>query len=289
MSQEVPVVDLSQFIFGSSFDRANFSREFGDALAASGFVRICGHPVSPSLLDGAYRAAERFFTLPAEAKLAYHNADCRTRGYVPFGAEYAADSPAPDAKEFWDIGQEFAAGHWLYSIYPKNVWPQEVAEFKEAMLFLYKMADDCAKTLLEALEAYVEAPGLLTALAADGDSILRAIHYPPFKDIAAAGSVRSSAHENTSLITLRPEATAAGLEIQARDGQWVPVHASGDELVVNSASRLSRLTDGEIPSTMHRVVNPADQSMPRFSLPFFCNPKPHDVLSVLPKYRHKGA
>jgi isopenicillin N synthase-like dioxygenase len=58
--------------------------------------------------------------------------------------------------------------------------------------------------------------------------------------------------------------------------------------VVDSGDILSRITNGYIPSTTHRVVNPAEGASGRFSMPFFMHPRPDAMLSVFPRFRQRG-
>ena len=116
-----------------------------------------------------------------------------------------------------------------------------------------------------------------------GNSILRPIHYPPITtpDIP---NVRAGAHEDINLITLLVGASAAGLEVQSRKGEWVPFTADADTIVVNIGDMLQRLTNHVYPSTTHRVVNPPGElaRQPRYSTPFFLHPNPDFLIDVLP-------
>ena len=56
-------------------------------------------------------------------------------------------------------------------------------------------------------------------------------------------------------------------------------------IVVDAGDMLSRLTNGAIPATTHRVVNPqAEAEGSRYSLPFFAHPRPECDLSVMPEF-----
>ncbi|MCY7354925.1 MAG: isopenicillin N synthase family oxygenase, partial [Lysobacter sp.] len=92
------------------------------------------------------------------------------------------------------------------------------------------------------------------------------------------------AHEDINLITLLVGASAAGLEVKARNGDWVPFTSEADTIVVNIGDMLQRLTNHVYPSTTHRVVNPPGEKarQPRYSTPFFLHPNPDFVIDVLP-------
>ena len=106
-----------------------------------------------------------------------------------------------------------------------------------------------------------------------GNSILRAIHYPPITQ-DPGDSVRAGQHEDINLITLLMGASAEGLEVLSKQNQWVGITAIPGSLVVNVGDMLQRLTNGCLRSTTHRVVNPPKEkwSTPRYSIPFFLHP-----------------
>jgi isopenicillin N synthase-like dioxygenase len=119
----------------------------------------------------------------------------------------------------------------------------------------------------------------------NGNSILRPIHYFPITDPAAvpADAVRAAEHGDINLITLLMGASADGLQVLRRDGQWIPITALPDQLVVNVGDMLERLTNGRLKSTIHRVVNPPLDQMntSRYSIPFFMHPRSDMDLSCL--------
>jgi isopenicillin N synthase-like dioxygenase len=98
--------------------------------------------------------------------------------------------------------------------------------------------------------------------------------------------MRAAPHEDINLITLLCEASDAGLEIQRRDGRWLPVETPPGRIIVDSGDMLCRVTGGVVPATTHRVVQPASSATrPRFSLPFFAHPAPACDLTVVEELR----
>jgi len=167
---------------------------------------------------------------------------------------------------------------------PPNVWPVEVPGFRETGYALYEALDALGTRVLRALALHIDLPEHFFDDKVDiGNSILRPIHYPPITapDIP---NVRAGAHEDINFITLMVGASAAGLEVQSRKGEWVPFTAEADTIVVNIGDMLQRLTNHVYPSTTHRVVNPPGEQArkPRYSVPFFLHPNPDVVLDPLP-------
>ena len=278
---QVATVHLSQFREGTPKERVEFIRLLGDSFRHTGFVKVAGHQVRPADVEGAYAAARAFFALPEAVKRTYLvPGSGGARGFTSFGSEHAKDNPVGDLKEFWHVGQELPEGHPLKAIYGDNLWPEaEVPGFKAHTLALYRALEDCAGTLLEGLALYLSLPEhSLADMIREGNSILRIIHYPALRDRYIEGGVRSSAHEDINLITLLPAATESGLQLLDRYGTWHAVDGLAGEIVADAGDMLSRHVNLKIPSTTHRVINPDNPDAVRYSMPFFCHPRPDVVL-----------
>jgi isopenicillin N synthase-like dioxygenase len=277
----VDTVHLAQFAEGTDRERGEFVRVLGESLRDTGFVKVAGHRVTAADVEGAYQAARDFVALPEDAKRRYIVPDGGgARGFTPFGQEHAKDNPVGDLKEFWHVGQELAAGHPLLAVYGENLWPDaEVPGFRDHTLALYRALEDCAGTLLQAIALYLGLPPrALADMIIDGNSVLRIIHYPALKDRYLEGGVRASAHEDINLITLLPAALGSGLQLLDREGTWHAVDGLDGEIVADAGDMLSRHVNLRIPSTTHRVVNPDSPDTVRYSMPFFCHPRPEVLL-----------
>ncbi len=278
---KIPSLDIRRF----DTDKEAFVAELGAAYREWGFCGISGHGLSSESLANAYEVFKQFFALPTDAKLQYHlKGTGGARGYTPFGIETAKDSKYPDLKEFFHIGRELPAGSRYADVMAPNVWPLEVANFKEYGYGLYQALDDLGTRVLQALALHIHLPqDFFADKTNNGNSILRPIHYPPITapDIP---NVRAGAHEDINFITLLVGASAAGLEVLSHKGDWVPFTAEADTIVVNIGDMLQRLTNHVYPSTTHRVVNPPGEAArnPRYSVPFFLHPNPDYLIETLP-------
>ena len=282
----IPTLDIGRFTHPSSAaDREAFVAELGAAYREWGFAGIRGHGIDQGLIDGAYDVFKRFFALPEETKRKYHVPGIGgARGYTPFMVETAKDSRYPDLKEFWHVGREIARDSQYAADMPPNQWPDEVPGFRETAYRLYTTLDALGSQVLSALALHIGLPESWFADKTDfGNSILRPIHYPPISS-AEVPNVRAGAHEDINLITLLVGASAAGLEVLSRKGEWIPFTAAEDTIVVNIGDMLQRYTNHVYPSTTHRVVNPPGDAarQPRYSTPFFLHPNPDFMIEVLP-------
>jgi isopenicillin N synthase-like dioxygenase len=284
-AQNIPTLDIRRYTDSvDSRDRDAFVAELGAAYREWGFAGIRGHGIPQALIDGAYDVFVRFFALPEDAKKRYHiPGGGGARGYTPFGVETAKGAKHFDLKEFWHVGRETRDAKYA-DVMPQNVWPTEVPEFRERALALYGALDALGSRVLSALALHIGLPEHYFAdKTNNGNSILRPIHYPPITadDIP---NVRAGAHEDINLITLLVGASAAGLEVKSKQGEWVPFTSDADTIVVNIGDMLQRLTNHVYPSTTHRVVNPPGEQArkPRYSTPFFLHPNPDFLIDVLP-------
>ena len=279
--KHVPTLDIRRF----EHDREAFVAELGAAYREFGFCGISGHGIPKSDIDSAYGVFQQFFALPPETKQKYHQPGTGgARGYTPFGIETAKDSRYPDLKEFWHIGREIPRDSKYAAQMAPNVWPTEVDGFREHGYGLYEALDNLGTRVLRALALHIGLPeDFFEDKTNFGNSILRPIHYPPItaEDIP---NVRAGAHEDINFITLLVGASAEGLQVLTREGEWLPITTEGDAIVVNIGDMLQRLTNHVYPSTTHRVVNPPNERArkPRYSVPFFLHPNPDVLLDVLP-------
>ena len=149
-----------------------------------------------------------------EVKEKYENTSLAgQRGYTSFGKEHAKHSNIGDLKEFFQIGQEVPAEDPLKSEYPDNVEVAEISDFADTGRKLYKEFEKSGALLLSAIALYLGLPeNYFEAHITKGNSILRAIHYPPILS-EPASAIRAEQHEDINLITLLVGASADGLQV----------------------------------------------------------------------------
>lgn len=284
-THSIPVVDLSDFTQGSDQKKYHFVEELGKAFEDVGFVSVKNHGVSQELVDNYYAAIKKFFELPSDLKRKYEIAGLAgQRGYTSFGKEQAKGFDAPDLKEFWQMGQTVEDDDPVKNEYPQNVSVTDIPEFNELGLDLYKSFEKCGIELLRAIAIHLGIGEFyFDKYVHNGNSILRAIHYPPITQ-EPKNAIRAEQHEDINLITLLVGASAEGLQILVKDGVWIDVTAPDGCFVVNVGDMLQRLTNDRLRSTTHRVVNPPKEKWhtPRFSIPFFTHPKGSMRLDCLP-------
>ena len=282
----IPSVDLSDFISEDPKRKQKFITEIGEAYEEIGFVALQGHFLTDELSENLYKEVKAFFDLPSEIKESYEiDGIGGQRGFTAFGKESAKGKKEGDLKEFWHFGQEVVGNDELKATYPKNVLVNEVPNFNKTGMETYKMLEKTAIYVLRALALYIGLDEFyFDGYVINGNSILRPIYYPPIQG-EPKGAVRAAAHGDINLITLLMGASASGLEVQNKQGEWIGVTALPEQLVINVGDMLERLTNNKLRSTIHRVVNPPreDWDKPRYSIPFFTHPISEMSLNCLPE------
>lgn len=285
--RKVPKLSLKEY--QNPETQAEFARQLYSGLSEYGFVVISDHGIGQEVFNQAYELSQQLFDLPLEAKSQYETGSGQ-RGYISFGKESAAGNPYPDLKEYWHVGPELAEDSDYKTEYPDNVWPKEVEQFQPFFTKLYSDLNSVAETLFLALaEAMDLDRNFFTQMISEGNSIQRLIHYPALTGLEVGNSIRAAAHADINLMTLLIGATDSGLELLDRDGNWLPVENQEGDLVIDTGDMMARLTNNQLPATIHRVVNPKDGSKPRYSIPFFVHPRNSVTLECIEQFKSNGS
>ena len=277
---QIPTLSLAD----QGHDPEGFAQAFGASFRRFGFAIVTDHGIDPKLIDSAWAMTRQLFELPEEAKRRYYSAELAgQRGYTPFGTEIAKDAAHVDLKEFWHVGRDLPAGHRFRDHMPDNIWPEELPEFESIFTDMYAAFDRAGNQLLSAIARYLGlAPDWFADKVDHGNSVMRLLHYPPIP--ADAPGIRAGAHGDINLITLLLGAEEGGLQLLTRQGEWLSIAPPEGALVVNVGDMLERLTNNQLPSTIHRVLNPPPERrhIPRYSMPFFLHLASDVLIETLP-------
>jgi isopenicillin N synthase-like dioxygenase len=276
---DIPTVDASGLRSGERGDLERVAREIGAAARGIGFFSLVGHGVPVELIDAAFAAARLFFASPQSEKerVSVRNSQ-HYRGYVRIGEETLDPSKAPDVKECFNAGPDFAA---------VNQWP-DLPGFKAA-LSAYQAAGLELVVLLHravALDLGVE-ERYFDPLFSRAVGILRLLRYPPHPGTFDGSQYGAGAHTDYGNLTLLAQDETGGLEVRTRDGTWLPVTPRPGAFVCNIGDCLMRWSNDRYVSTPHRVVNRAPRE--RFSIAYFGDPNADALVSPLPACVDAGA
>ena len=266
----IPVIDLDDFKSPDAGKRKVFVGQLGRAFEEVGFVSLKNHGIAESRISALYTVVQQFFSLPLAIKLKYEIPGLAgQRGYTRFGREHAKGKEAPDLKEFFQLGQTTEAPGTSGEVYPQNVPVTELPQFTRELTAAFSSFENCGTLLLQAVAQYLSLDQYyFDPFIRNGNSILRCIHYPPITR-EPKNALRSEQHEDINLITLLVGASAEGLQVLTKSGDWLALTTQPGQIVVNVGDMLQRLTNNRLSSTTHRVVNPPKElwHTSRFSIP----------------------
>ena len=279
----IPVIDVSAYP-----TRASLGAALGRAARDMGFFCITGHGIAPSLIDAVFAQSMQFFAQKIAAKDALSiRHSSHNRGYVALGEERLDASKPGDVKAAFNIGLDLPPDHPdVLAGKPfrgVNVWPDGNAlpEFRATMLSYFEACHALGMRMHRALAHDLGvAENFFDDKLDQPLATLRLLHYPPRPDRFESGQIGAGEHTDYGNITLLATDDAGGLEVRARNGEWISPPTIPGALICNIGDCLMRWTNDVYVSTPHRVVNPVGRE--RYSIAFFLDPNPDAVVECLP-------
>ncbi|KAH8891377.1 Clavaminate synthase-like protein [Thozetella sp. PMI_491] len=292
-SRTIPKISLHDF--DSRIDA--ITAELVQAAETDGFFVLVNHSIPLADIEAQFAAAERFFSLPDEAKAAVPFTHKNT-GWEK-NAQFRPSTGKPDRKESYQM--QFGAnmeGMWL----PEDVLPG----FREQSLSFMHEAQALSEKLMVCLARGLGFEDRYFVKAHDASrpniqTVLRALHYFALDPSVPTpdGYYRAGEHADWCFLTLlfqRPG--QSGLEIcpgrevfteYGRGDVWTKVEPVAGEIVCNIGDLLMSWSDDRFKSTLHRVKTPTDPAVDyygdRYSIAFFNQPNTDcEIQGPLKKY-----
>ena len=276
MTAELPVIDFASY---SNEDRAslrNLADAVDTALRDVGFMAIRHLGIEPEQLAAVFAASRQFFRseLHCKQRSAYRSAS-ENFGYQGIAEEHLDPTAPADLKETFTMRDVLR--------HPANDtrWPS--LEFAQLMRTFYGDCLTAAFRLMHVLTVALETQANFFERCHSGENVtLRLLHYPANRGAhVKSGQLGAGAHTDYGLLTLLFQRGVGGLEVRGADGDWLPVAADPDAIVINAGDLLEVWTNGRYRSTPHRV-QPQLGDVERQSIAMFIDPDSATEVRVLP-------
>ena len=289
MSNEIPILDLSDFLAGKPGALESIAKELQFAAENVGFFFIEGHGVSQDLVDATFDASARFHALPEDEKLAL-KANEHNIGYMGHGASVSRASQVYEGERKTNLVAAYFLKRDLPADHPDivdnkrfrgaNQWPANLNGFRETCIAYMNALEGLGKSMLP---IYARALDLPADFFAEGFSepqyTLRLSHYPPAE--AEDNQFGLAPHTDSSFLTLLAQNRVEGLQVRKTDGTWFDAPALPGSFLVNSGDMLRRWSNHRFLSTPHRAVASAP-NRDRYAIPFFFDAHADYVQTCLP-------
>lgn len=278
---ELPVLDGRALHDGS--DKSSLINDFRTIYGEIGFGYIVNHGIDQGLIDAVFNASRRFHALPMEQKMAVE-LNARHRGYIPINTSTDVNSKLADVKKpnqsasFMMMREDTQADPDLFLSGP-NQWP-DLTGFREALVAYNAALTDLGHRLMNiALRAVGAQDDILQGFTPP-TTWLRLLHYPPMPAASADDLFGSAPHTDFGCLTILATDDVGGLQVQTTSGDWINAPPIPGAFVVNVGDMLHRMSNGQLLSTPHRVINKSGRE--RYSCPFFYDPNAGYDVAPLP-------
>ncbi|MCJ1439059.1 hypothetical protein MMC27_008450 [Xylographa pallens] len=290
----LPVIDFAK-ILGSGVagdsDNGQVSRQekrkLFNALRDVGFVYLENPGVSPTAVDDLFALSKQLFDKPESEKKSILGRMDRPRGPSQGWSSPARLSAHPetaDMKEFFGVYRD--------EIGPKaNQWPENSPDLR---VNLNAFFNKCHEVLLVLLSALAESIGLEAGLFEpyinEKEHFCALLYYPGVPAESFKSRVRSATHTDYGCMTLLFNDDGEGLQVCDASGTFQYAPRRPNCAIVNIGDLLSRMFNGSLRSTKHRVIEPPPKldadghERPindRYSIAFFGHFNPDLVIQPL--------
>jgi isopenicillin N synthase-like dioxygenase len=264
--EKIPVIDFAGLTAADLALRKATATSMREAFEDFGFIYLKNHSVPQSVVDELFSQGIGFFSLPEATK-------AEAGGYRGPGISALDPSKPTDVKERF-------RGPYNTNL-PPDYWPKQLPHFREAISTFHERGLSVLRQLMHGVALSLGLPEeFFDAAHQPQTGAVLLLHYPPITQPLLPGQLRSGAHTDFGTMTLLfHHGSSEGLEIQRPGVHWLHAPSIPGAAIVNVGDLLSRWSNRQLRSVLHRVVPPQGEGAqrPRYSATLFYEPR-HEVL-----------
>ncbi|ORY27119.1 hypothetical protein BCR39DRAFT_539328 [Naematelia encephala] len=290
-TQRLPLVDISPYLQADSSAEARklTSDTLDKACREFGFFYVTGHGLDAEYLQSLLKLGHKFFELPQQSKDSIHifKSMDGVRGYQKLGENVTYAKR--DQQEALDIypEPEYPSTNRLEG---SQLWPSDddMPGFKATLLDYTEKMKKIGHGFMQAMADTLGHREIFDELQNDNYWVLRVIGYPPLpEEHDTESGISCGAHTDYGCLTfLLADDTPGALQVEAKDGSWIPADPIPGAFVVNIGDIIDTLTGHQYKSTYHRVIHRGSRY--RVSIPFFFEPQRDQVIKPLEGFTAPG-
>lgn len=268
--ERIPIVDFYGLRTSDLTLRKATAKGMREAFEDFGFIYVKNHSVPKTVVDELFAQSMAFFDLPQTTK-------AEAGGYRGAGLSGLDPTKPTDVKERFRAPYD--------ADLPPRYWPEGLNGFREAISVFHEAGLLVLRQLMHGVALSFGLPeDYFDAAHEPHSGAVMLLHYQPITEPLLPGQLRSGAHTDFGTMTLLfHHGSAEGLEIQRPDGTWLHAPSLPGAAIVNVGDLLTRWTNGQLRSVLHRVVLPEGEAAqrPRYSATLFYEPRHEVVISCL--------
>jgi isopenicillin N synthase-like dioxygenase len=281
----VPVIDVSPALTDGVHGKRKVAEQIAEANREIGFFIIKGHGVDKQIFTSVMASGKMFFDLP----LAEKNQCRATERLMPYQIDGFSGRLEENNHKLMgrenmpgDYVEKFSVGNWILENDRKMPFPSGLAgeQFRQDLKKYYEVCKFISEFIIDLFAIAADLPeGFFADKTTECYDFLRMNYFPKVDPHSTEGL---ASHKDAAIMALLTE-TRPGLEVQARNGEWIAVNSGGpDHIVINIGDAMMRWTNDVWLSNSHRVTLSDDYD--RQSLAFFKVINEDAMMEVLPKF-----
>jgi isopenicillin N synthase-like dioxygenase len=289
MSDDIPVLDLSDFLAAKPGALEATAARLRHACENVGFFFVTGHGVARVLVDEVFEASRRFHDLPLAEKEALA-ANEHNIGYMGYAKSVSRASRVYDGERKSNLVAAMFLKRELPPDHPDivnnkrfrgpNQWPKDLPGFREVCIAYMDKLEQLGKSMLPLYALALDLPAdYFVEAFSEPQYTLRLSHYPPSEP--EENQFGLAPHTDSSFLTMLAQNKVEGLQVRRTDGTWIDAPVLPDSFLVNSGDILRRWTNHRFLSTPHRAIA-SEPGKHRYAIPFFFDPHADFVMECLP-------
>lgn len=283
---QIRVCDMADYFHGGEAGKARFAQALGQGMEDIGFTILVNHGVDPQLFEQADAAIRRFFeTIPMSARQPYlaQRHGSVNQGYFPIKETTIIH---PDLVEGWVFCRRAFDVDNKPDFSVSEFWPEP--DYEPIFRRLIEAEEALILPIMQSILRYlkVDIHHYDEALQATNFGF-RLNYYPALnEDQQQQAGGRMLGHEDVDLFTFLPAPKEEGLQaLHRKTNRWVRLKAPPGSIIINTGDYMQRITNDRLPSTTHRVAQPAQSAQAqraRVSFPMAVYVWEDQILEVLP-------